>query len=864
VKPKKAAPMAKKNSKTTKASHEKNSRTTPYVVALGASAGGLEALQQFFTYMPSNSGVAFVIIQHLSPDYKSMMVELIAKTTSMVVKRVEDGMLVEPNHVYIIPPKTQMTIFHGKLLLAPVDHGKGLLLPIDVFFKSLSDDQGERAIGVILSGTGSDGTRGVRAIKEVGGMVMVQDGGSAKFSGMPSSAIATGLADFILTPDQMPSALVRYIDHPYLKNLEADKPALLTEENQLDKLLDMLRSETRVDFSLYKPSTIVRRIERRMGIAQVVTIEEYIRYLMHSKAELKLLYKDLLISVTKFFRDAESFQLLKEKVIPEIFSTSNLHKQIRIWVAGCATGEEAYSLAIMCADYMEQNNLKRPVKIFATDIDKEALEHAARGIYPDSIVADLPDSRLRRFFSKEGSSYTVINQIRQMVVFANHNIISDPPFNRMDMVTCRNLLIYLKPALQQRILRVFSFALYPRGFLFLGSSETIGDMHDVFDTVSVRQKVFRHRGTVKPMITEGIELAPKQDSIIMKNLENLPVIFNKKPAESDRALEAITEKIMKERLPACLVIEANGTLVHTFGNPGLFLTTPPGKATLNALEMMPREVGLLISSAMQKIRKTKSAVTYRDVKYSRGEESIVIDLTIEPFSHPDDDRLIYLLFIENPYHAPSADYVAEDLHLDQKVSQRINDLELDLQLNKENLQATIEELETSNEELQATNEELLASNEELQSTNEELQSVNEELYTVNAEYQNKITELAELNTDMHNLISSTGIGKIFLDLSLRIRKFTPPINEIIDLLPHDEGRLITDFAHPFLKIISEEASGVMETESTADHLLKGSNEKCYLIRIVPYYSQQEEIDGIVAALIDLTDLIENKLQKKYC
>jgi two-component system, chemotaxis family, CheB/CheR fusion protein len=842
---------------------KKSFQITPYIVALGASAGGLEALQQFFSHMPSNSGMAFVIIQPLSPDFKSMMVELIAKTTNMEVNRVEDGMLVEPNKVYIIPPKTELKIFHGKLLLTPVEHGKGLLLPIDAFFKSLADDQGERAIGVILSGTGSDGTRGVRAIKEVGGIVMVQDEGSAKFSGMPSSAIATGLADFILTPDQIPPALIRYIDHPYLKNLEAEKPVLLTEENQLDKLLAILRNETKVDFSSYKPNTIVRRIERRMGIAQVVTIEEYIHYLMHSKNELNLLYKDLLISVTKFFRDTEAFIFLREKVIPELFKSADLDKQVRIWVAGCATGEEAYSLAIMCADYMEGTGQHRSVKIFATDLDKEALEYAARGVYPDSVAADLPDPKLRRFFNKEGNSLNISNRIRQMVVFAAHNIISDPPFNRMDMVTCRNLLIYLKPTLQQRVLKVFSFALYPRGYLFLGSSETIGEMSDVFETSSIKQKIFRHRGTVKPTLTEGLVLAPKHDSLIMKNAEMLSALGQKRPNELDLVIEIITAKILRERLPACLVLEANGTLVHTFGNPNLFLSTPPGRATLNALEMMPREISLLVSSAMQKIRKTNKTVTYRGIKYTHNIESIIVDLTLEPFLSPDKDKLLYLLFIENANSAAVEGLVAEDLHLDQKVSQRIKDLEHDLQLNKENLQATIEELETSNEELQATNEELLASNEELQSTNEELQSVNEELYTVNAEYQGKINELAELNTDMMNLLSSTGIGKIFVDINMRIRKFTAPITTEIDLLPHDEGRSITDFSHPFLKKIADEATKVIKNNTQVDHLINNGNGKFYLLRIVPYLTLQQEVDGIVATLVDLTDLLKDRLGENF-
>ncbi len=829
--------------------------SSTYIVGLGASAGGLEALQQFFSALPDNSGMAFVVVQHLSPDYKSMMVELLSKTTSMPVLKVENGMEINPDHVYIIPPKTQMTIYKGKLFLEESDYSKGLLLPIDTFLKSLADDQGEKSIGIILSGTGSDGTRGITAIKGAGGMAMVQQEDTAKFSGMPGSAIATGMADYIQPPDKMPEILLSYIKHPYLTNTTVDVHPLLNEDTYLNQLLSTLRDQSGVDFSLYKPSTILRRIERRMGIAQVVSLEEYLRYIKHSPDEAKALYKDLLISVTRFFRDLESYNELKEKVIPQMVNRAEPGKTLRIWVAGCATGEEAYSLAILFADYLEKSERKCEVKVFATDIEKEAMEYASRGIYPESIAADLPEPQMRRFFTKEGGSLKVNTKIRQMVVFASHNLISDPPFNKMDMVSCRNLLIYLKPAQQQRVLKVFSFALYPQGYLFLGSSETIGEMTDSFDTLSVKHKLFRHRGTVKPVLSEGINSIPMHERLTQRGQE---LKFTEKPAKSssmDSSIEEITRKIINEKIPACLVIDPSGTLVHSFGSPSRFLKTPTGKATLNVLEMVPREIALLISSAVNKVIKTVEPMYYSDIKLNLDEESLNINLSVEPYVIKEDNNTLLLIFIEESYKpARGESSSAEELDFDEKVSQRINELELELQLTKENLQATIEELETSNEELQATNEELLASNEELQSTNEELQSVNEELYTVNAEYQDKINELAELNNDMQNLLSSTNIGKIFLDSDLRIRKFTPPITAEIELLPHDEGRRISDFSHPFLQAIAKSAHEVMKNGKQFDQVFKTKNGQVFLLRQVPYKTESDLPDGTVSALIDITTI----------
>ncbi|TVR66627.1 MAG: chemotaxis protein CheR [Candidatus Competibacteraceae bacterium] len=856
AKPTKIAPPKQRS---TAPSAADGSPPLPHIVALGASAGGLEALQQFFKNAPPDSGMAFVVIQHLSPDYKSMMVELLSKNTTMPVKRVENGMPVEPNQVYLIPPKTQMTLLHGKLLLGEIDHSKGLVLPIDIFFKSLAEDQGERAIGVVLSGTGSDGTRGIRAIKETGGMVMVQEENSAKFNGMPSNAIATGLADFVLPPERMPEALLKYIQHPYVQKAPDPSGAPSAEENQIELLLALLRKETGVDFSFYKPSTILRRIERRMGIAQMITVEDYVRHLSESPQAVKALYKDLLISVTRFFRDPEAFEILRRKVIPEIFAQASGDQPVRIWVAGCATGEEAYSIAILCAEQIEESKKNLDIKIFATDLDKEALDHAGRGAYPESIVVDLPDEKLRRYFIKEGNSYSVQRNIRQMVVFAAHNILSDPPFTKISLVTCRNLLIYLQPILQNRVMTSFSFALHPRGYLFLGSSETIGDLSDSFETLNSRHKVFRHRGDLRPALAESVDLAPLQERMSRRSADLSRPFRASRASSRDQTVDQITAKLLREHVPACLVVEESGRLVYTYGTPGDFLALPAGQATLNALEMLPRALALVLSSAIYKAHRDHKTLTYRNIHLRGRDRMRSIDMTVEPFRDENSDEKLYLVFLAEAPLVPAVVAESESLDLDAKASQRINDLERELQTNKENLQAAIEELETANEELQATNEELLAANEELQSTNEELQSVNEELYTVNAEYQNKINELADLNTDMNNLLSSTQIGKLFLDLDLRIRKFTQPITQEVDLLPHDIGRPVGDFAHPFMQAIQRDAIKVLKTQNVFDQLMKSANGRWYLLRLVPYQTQQGEIFGVIAALIEVTALKESQL-----
>jgi two-component system CheB/CheR fusion protein len=827
-----------------------------YVVGVGASAGGLEALQTFFDHLPQDSGLGFVIIQHLSPDYKSLMAELLSKHTGLEVLRVEDGMMVESNKVYLIPPKKNMVVFHGKLLLTEQDHSSGLNLPIDIFFRSLAEDQGERSIGVVLSGTGSDGTRGVRAIKEAGGMVMVQDE-SAKFDGMPRSAINTGLADYILPPGEMGRQLVAFVKNPFISKMDGTGPTLMSEEDKLSKVMSLLRRETGVDFAYYKPSTVVRRIERRMGIAQFQDLDDYLAYLERSKAELVALYKDLLIGVTKFFRDREAFDHLAEKIVPELFKSAGGDKAVRAWVVGCSTGEEAYSVAMMLHEYRESQKANYDIKVFATDIDKDAIEFASQGNYPESIAADVPAHLLNRYFNHHGGGYRINREIRESVIFATHNILKDPPFTNLALITCRNLLIYLLPVLQKKVLSVFHFALNPNGFLFLGSSETVLDLNDEFRPFDAKWRMYIHRGRGYLPIKDTLNLPDRQargerERVDAQRIRGAESRMSR-PSAQDRALEQVAQRLITEFVPTCLVLNADNDLVHSFGRPWDLLKLPVGRASLNVLNMVPRELSLAISTAIHRARRSRETVSYTDVRIADPGGTRSVNLRVEYAPDANTGEELTILYIEEKTPPSPYDQDGESFDVGHQTDRRISDLEQDLQLTKENLQATIEELETSNEELQATNEELLAANEELQSTNEELQSVNEELHTVNAEHQMKILELTRLNSDMENLIRSTEIGTIFLDSRLQIREFTPAVTEEINILEQDVGRPFADLASRFTIDLQDHLQKVLDQGAKFEETVQSRSGAWYLIRILPYINEDREIDGVVITLVNITE-----------
>ncbi len=824
-----------------------------YYVGIGASAGGLEALQVFFDHMRPDSGMAFVVVQHLSPDYKSLMVELLSKHTRMKVLRVEDGMPIAANCVYLIPPNKNMVIHGGTLFLSDQPLRHGLNLPIDVFLRALAEDQGEKAIGVILSGTGSDGTRGVRALKEEGGVVMVQDELSAKFDGMPKSAIATGLADFVLPPEKMPIELMSFINHPIISGAKDTGAIIGREEDALSRILGIIKKQTKVDFSYYKPNTVLRRIERRMGIAQVHTVEDYIAYTHRNPKEIMTLYKDLLIGVTKFFRDSAPFQMLRNSVIPEIFKEAAEVKSdgIRIWAPGCATGEEAYSIAMTFKDFMDNNGLSEMgVKVFATDIDRQAVEFAGVGMYPDSIAADVEVSFLSRYFNKRDGGYQVKRPVREMVVFAVQNVIYDPPFTKIDLVSCRNLLIYLQPMLQKKVLSIFNYALKPRGYLFLGSSESTGEMAEFFEPTDTKNRLYRHRGRgMLPLKNPVAGGAPD------RSRTPLSALYDKYDGQRNRrrfeAKEQYYHALVNRIVPAMLVVNEERELVQAFGSPQDYLAIPLGNVTYDVLTLLPRELSLAVSSGLLRVRKERQALVYDNIRTTVGGKPKTVAVRIDRLPEPKSDGELYTIILEDQTGEADRLDAASGTSPEKLADDRIYDLEQELQFTRENLQATIEELQTSNEELQATNEELLAANEELQSSNEELQSVNEELNTVNTEYQQKVVELTELNNLIHNLMRSTDIGTLFLDQSFRIRQFTRGIAQEFHLLDQDIGRPVTDLAIPIMDSVIQEAKAVMASGTPFEKTIREGDE-WFLMRILPFRNDVDEVDGVVITLVNIT------------
>ena len=835
--------------------NKENSSQVLHYVGIGASAGGLEAIEDLFSRMPTDSGLAFIVIQHLSPDYKSLMVELLSKKTKIPVHRSVDGMEVKPNNIYMIPPQMNLTIFHGKLILKKRDNVRGVNLPIDIFLRSLAEDQMEKTIAIILSGTGSDGTRGIRAIKENGGMVMVQEESTAKFDGMPRAAISTGVADFILPPEKMAEQLTAYVAHPYVAG---KKPSdrLLKDEHGMTKIFSELRARTKVDFTYYKPSTITRRIERRMTVTQMENLNDYVQYLSRFPAEVITLYKELLIGVTSFFRDPEAMNELMKNGLPDIIRRAK-NREIRFWITGCSTGEEAYSLAILAKETMALLGISKDIKIFATDIDRNAIMHAGNGVYPESITADLTPGLLGKYFYKKDENYQIARHIREMVVFAQHNLVKDPPFTKIDLISCRNLLIYLQPVLQKKALEMFNFSLNPGGVLFLGTSETIGEMSDCFDVIHQKHKLYRSTGKYKaranPIDKDFKENQPFKTNNIFTVGE--PRRLNRR-IEDNSMMDRYLSALQEQYIPLSVIVNEEMTILHIFGETQGFFKIPSGKLVYDITKMAQKDLAIPLATGIQKAFRTKSELAYTNVKFNNQDDKKNITLRIIPLPDKKGFESLVAVFFEEVKTEKSKDSLKGHVYdIEQDVQQRINDLEQELQFARENLQATIEELETSNEELQATNEELLASNEELQSTNEELQSTNEELFTVNSEYQNKIIELTEMNNDVENLLSSSGVGILILDENNEIRKYSPKISAIFNILGKDIGRPIHHISHNIEGFDPlETAQKVQQTNQHISMELTDSNNITYLIRIRPYHIGPDSYAGTIFTFVDITEL----------
>lgn len=830
------------------------------VVGVGASAGGLEALETLFENLPERTGMAFVVVTHQHPGHTSMLASLLARKTSLPVVEVGDWMKLEPDHVYVDLPGGQLGIRSGRLRRVDAGSSDPPHLPIDYFFKALAEDQKERSICIVLSGTGADGTLGLKAIKGESGMAMVQQAASAKYSGMPESAQATGLADFVLPPAEMPKQLLAYAKSMRFGAAAAGAVADVPDDS-LQKIFILLRSRTGHDFSNYKTTTIRRRIVRRMSVHQIQSPAQYVSHLREHPQEIDILFKELLISVTSFFRDPEAFDILAQDILPGLLKSRPDNYTLRVWVPGCATGEEVYSLAILLREVVEISKRRIEVQVFGTDLDAEAINFARRGQYPDGISGDVIVRRLDRFFLSADGGYRIRKDIREMAIFAQQNVIKDAPFSKLDFISCRNLMIYLNSDLQRKLLPVFHYSLKPGGLLFLGPSETIGNFSDLFEPVDKRWKIFRRKES--PLAARTIMEFPAETPPLSNDETHQP------PARAAReaGVSGLVNRLLLSRFaPASVVVNDRGDVVFIHGRTGRYLEPAAGQPRLNIHEMAREGLQLELGSALRQAAMDTSEVLRENVRVRTNGDFSYIDLTVARLSEPESLRNLYLVtFRDRP--APS-DTGKRSVRAAR--SGRVEELERDLRHTKESLQTTIEELETSNEELKSTNEELQSTNEELQSTNEELetskeemQSLNEELSTVNAELHSKVEELSRANDDMQNLLNSTEIATIFLDRNLHINRFTEQAKRLINLIQTDVGRPLADLSSRLrYERLVDDCCDVLRTLVFKQVEVRCQNLDWYLMRIMPYRTAENVIDGLVLTFVDINPV--KKAEEELC
>jgi two-component system CheB/CheR fusion protein len=825
------------------------------IVGIGASAGGLETLELFLRNVPASSGVAFVIVQHQDPTHKSMLAELLQRATPMRVMQVEDCTRVQPDCVYVIPPNKDLSLLHGVLhLLDPVAR-RGLRLPIDFFFRSLAEDAEERSIGVILSGMGMDGTLGLKAIKGKAGIVFVQDPASAKFDGMPRSAVGAGLADVVGPVETLPGKILAYLHHVPLMA----KPGLAEKDqghSAFEKVVILLRSQTGHDFSLYKKNMVYRRIERRMGIHQIDQITSYVRFLQENPQELELLFKELLIGVTSFFRDPAAWEVLKAQVIPALLRDRPPSQALRVWIPGCSTGEEAYSLAIVFKEALEQLKPARSqmLQIFATDLDRDAIEKARAAVFPANIAADMSPERLSRFFVKVERGYEVAKFVRELVIFAPQNIVMDPPFTKLDLVSCRNLLIYLTPELQKKLLPLFHYSLNPGGILFLGSAETIGESADLFAPLEDNARLYRR-------LESGPRAKPIEfPSSFTPASRGPPPLKALKPLVN---LQSQAEQLLLQRYsPAAVLVNDKGDILFINGRTGKYLELPAGRTNLNLFAMAREGLRFELNDAFRQALRQKDAVIRKNVKVGTNGGVQTVDLTMQAIAEPEALRgLVMIIFrdVATPLETKGAAKAkgAPASHA------RAAALARNLEQARQELQTIRQEMQTSQEEVKSTNEELQSTNEELTTSTEEMQSMNEELQTLNAELEHKVDDLSRLNNDMKNLLESTEIATLFLDPALRVRLFTAGSNRLFKLIPGDVGRPITDIASELAyPELANHAREVLRTLAVHEQPVAARDGCWFLVRIMPYRTLENMIDGVAITFTDITDskTLENKLR----
>ena len=826
------------------------------IVAIGASAGGLEALEQLLKHVPPASGMAFVVIQHLDPDREDMLPELLQRVTPMVVTQAGNRMKIKPNCVYVIPPNTDISILHDYLYLLEPSARRGLRLPIDFFFNALAEDRGELAIGIILSGMGSDGTLGLKAIKKKGGLILVEDPDAAKFNSMPKSAIAAGLADIIASPEDMPRRLIEALHHRQPTFFGKLPQEVETDDQKLafDKVCILLRTRTGHDFSLYKKTTVYRRVERRMAMHQLDRIADYVRYLDENPQEVDLLFKELLIGVTSFFRDPATWDYVQETVLPDLLATYPDGAVLRAWVAGCSTGEEAFSLAICFCEILTRLQLpvRYTLQIFATDLDADAIDKARRSVYPANITADVSEERIKRFFIKEGKSYRVGKEIREMVVFAKQDLITDPPFTKLDILTCRNLLIYLGPELQKRVFPLFHYSLKPGGVLMLGSAESIGNFTDIFSPLEGKARLFRRNDNLlrtkslvfptRDAITRAEPIMESPPELVTVNLQNLA-----------------NDLLLQKFSPAAVLVTPSGDLVYISGRTGKYLEPAAGKVNWNIHAMAREGLRQEISLALPKVLRTGEVHICRNLAIGTNGSMQFVDLTVQPIFEPAAlHGMVMLVFAD--VARPQETAVSGAVKRGSKKGEREAELEQlliktheEVQSLREEMQSSQEELKSANEELQSTNEELQSANEELTTSKEEMQSLNEELQTVNVELQSKVDELSITNNDMKNLLNSTDIATVFLNNALHVRRFTTQATHIFKLIPSDLGRalsdIVTDLDYPELLANAET---VLRTLVFSDQEVATKDGRWFQVKIMPYRTLENVIDGVVITFNDIS------------
>jgi two-component system CheB/CheR fusion protein len=847
------------------------------VVGIGASAGGLAAFEAFFSAIPKDiePGMAFVLVQHLDPNHKSILDELIRRYTPMPVYEVKDGMVVQPKCVYVIPPNSNLVLEYGTLQLQKPSEPHGQRRPIDLFFRSLALSNQELSIGIILSGTGSDGTQGVQAIKDAGGMVIAQSPESSEYDGMPSSAIATGLVDYILTPEEMPAQLIAYATQTF----EKIPQVVSKDEGAMEKIFNLLKVNTGHDFSHYKQNTINRRISRRMAGKDIKSTDKYVHYLEQNPVEVEALFHDLLIGVTSFFRNPDAFETLQKKVIPDIFIGKDPDSSIRIWVPGCATGEEAYSIGILLQEHMEILKQIFKIQIFATDIDRQAIEKARKGVYPPIISADVSSERLERFFLKDPyGNYIIQKSIREMILFSEQDVIKDPPFSKLDLLSCRNLLIYMDDELQKKLIPLFHYALNPGRFLFLGPSETIGGFGNFFDTLDRKSKLYQKKDVKSEHFPIGTFIPSRLESRIAQRPAK------KAPVEIKPQLQKLTEQtVMQYYAPISVLVNQRGDILYIHGRASMYLELVQGVAGLNILKMAREGLQQELTTDLHMAAVNKEPVFHPGLRVKTNGDFTKVNLAILPvetgFSAAEGPNLFLVTFEEPPewelsqIEKTTTIETGEGTDESSKgVDTRIVELKRELVLKEERLKVYNEELETSNEELKSYNEEIQSINEELQSTNEELetskeelQSVNEELITVNTELQNKVADLSNAIGDMDNLIAGTDIGTIFVDYQLHILRFTPAVTNILNLLPIDVGRSVGDIVSNLLDYehLIEDIKEVLDTLIPKEIEVQSNKGVWYLLRIHPYRTLENVIKGAVITFNNITEVRRAKeIQKE--